>query len=98
MKCDANVADKPQKVCYTPIKMSHLNGSKYKGIVADGQLTVPLLGTAEWSETITYSMFGTETSSVTFFVRIGPNKISVRASEVVECNNYDTMFAFEYFD
>ena len=69
----------------------------YKGIVADGQLTVPLLGTAEWSETITYSMFGTETSSVTFFVRIGPNKISVRASEVVECNNYDTMFAFEYF-
>lgn len=23
---------------------------------------------------------------------------SVRASEVVACNNYDTMFAFEYFD
>ena len=69
----------------------------YKGIVVDGSLEVPLLGTRTWSETITYSMMGAETSTVTFYVRIGPNKISVRASEVVECNNYDTMFAFEYF-
>lgn len=93
--------------------MSHLNnewdhnasvGAKvrfsvaYKGIVVDDELEVPLLGTRTWSETITYSMMGAETSTVTFYVRIGPNKISVRASEVVECNNYDTMFAFEYFD
>ena len=70
----------------------------YKGIVVDDELEVPLLGTRTWSETITYSMMGAETSTVTFYVRIGPNKISVRASEVVECNNYDTMFAFEYFD
>lgn len=35
---------------------------------------------------------------VAFYVKATASEISVSASEVVECNNYDTMFAFEYFD
>lgn len=73
----------------------------YKGIVWDGAVQVPstiFTSSNTVSHQISYDMFGAEASNVTFYVKATASEISVSASEVVECNNYDTMFAFEYFD
>ena len=68
----------------------------YKGIAQDESIKIPLLGYAEKSLTITYQN-GFKNESVTFSVRVGPNRLSVKASVPVDCNNYDTMFAFQNY-
>lgn len=78
----------------------------FNGIVVDGEVTVPWLGYRSVEIPITYDMtYVTEKGdtvgtieSVTFSVRTGPNAISIKADREVKCNNYNTMFAFEYFE
>ena len=66
----------------------------FHGVVWDGEL-----GHSDTvSQTLTYNKAPDSSETVTFYVRTRNGKISVRASEVVKCNNYDTMFAFEYLD
>ncbi len=64
----------------------------FHGVVWDGEL-----GHSDTVEkTLTYNKDPDSSETVTFYVRTKGGKISVKASEVVKCNNYDTMFAFEY--
>jgi len=58
----------------------------YKGQAKDGQVTIPWLGTRSVDIPI---------GGVTFTVRTGPNKVSVKASTNIQCNEYDTIFAFK---
>ncbi len=61
----------------------------YNGVAAgDGvsaSVKVPWIGTNETSITV---------NGVTFSVRTGPNKVSVKASTDVVCNSYGTLFAY----
>ena len=57
----------------------------YEGEFASGYLVIPSLFTRSIS---------IELGGVTFGVRVGPNRVSVKASTPVSCNNYSTMFAF----
>ena len=58
----------------------------YNGEIADGEIEIPPIFTRSVSVTL---------GGVTFTVRSGPNKVSVKASEAIYCNNYNTMFAFQ---
>lgn len=62
----------------------------YNGQVAEESedlfLTIPWIG---------YQSVSVVVNGVTFSVRTGPDKISVKASTSVECNLYDTVFAFK---
>ena len=58
----------------------------YRGQIADGSITIPWIGMK------TVGPFYLD--GVDFWVRTGPNKISIKASQDVACNNYDTVFSF----
>lgn len=58
----------------------------YNGEIADGEIKIPSIFTRSVSVTL---------GGVTFTVRSGPNQVSVKASEAVVCNDYNTMFAFQ---
>ena len=61
----------------------------YQGTLADPadcQVEIPWIGT-KTSDPI-------EINGVTFWVRVGPNRVSIRASEYISCNRVDTVFAF----
>ena len=58
----------------------------YNGEIADGEIVIPSIFTRSVSVTL---------GGVTFTVRSGPNQVSVKASEAIYCNNYNTMFAFQ---
>lgn len=57
----------------------------YLGMAENGEVTVPLLG---------YSTDTVEINGVEFSVRTGPNRVSIKASTPVTCNQYNTMFGF----
>ena len=57
----------------------------YNGEIVDGEIEIPHIFTRSVSVTL---------GGVTFTVRSGPNQVSVKASELVGCNDYNTMFAF----
>jgi len=58
----------------------------YNGTVANGSVQVAFgLSCAD----------DIKINGVTFSVRTGPNKVSIKASEAVSCNAYNTMFAFK---
>lgn len=58
----------------------------YQGSVKDGRIYVPPLGTRTAGP---YTLNGVE-----FSIRTGPNRISIKASQPISCNDYDTVFAF----
>lgn len=57
----------------------------YNGMVGEGVVQIPFLGT----KTSTVTVNGVE-----FSVRTGPNRLSVKASSTVTCNPYTTVFGF----
>lgn len=64
----------------------------YNGAAEDLEVIVPLLG-YNYSETVEFqSAFG----SVTFQLRCGPNRVSIKANKEVVCNMTTTRFAFGY--
>lgn len=58
----------------------------YQGSLVDDKITIP------WAFTTTVGPYNL--NGVDFWVRTGPNRISIKASQEVTCNNYDTVFAF----
>ena len=57
----------------------------HRGIAQDGEVTIPLIG---------YSSKSIEIEGVTFTVRTGPNRVSIKADSYVTCDSYSTMFGF----
>ena len=58
----------------------------YNGTARNIEFNIPILG-YKYSDDITID-------GVTFTLRCGPNKVSIKASSSVTCNSYLTMFAF----
>ena len=74
--------------CNYGCQISKTDGIIQSSYQADSDLflTIPWIG---------YQSVSVVVNGVTFSVRTGPDKISVKASTSVECNLYDTVFAFK---
>lgn len=59
----------------------------YNGEAKNIEVSIPWLGTSESAEVIV--------GGVTFRLRTGPNKVSIKASRGITCNSVSAMFAFD---